>query len=594
MYIERVKISNFRSIAEDDIHLRRYSALVGMNDSGKSNFLRALNLFFNGQTDIGSLLDFSKDYSQQAKVLKGKARQILIEIEFIPPSNYADNDPIIWRKVYRENSPLPFSEELFKKNRMEFSRGSKTEFWVRNLNFEYVPAIRGQSFFTILKRRLYTTLAATVAKNLTSASGAFLSNIRTELKNIENESKRLLALQTEFSLPNDLGELFEILDFDATDADSKTALQNRGDGIQGRHVSVILKFLADQRKINASRGKPPGETIWGFEEPENNLELKKQIEVASEFNEYTSSIQILVSTHSPAFYGAALLDDGVRIATRQAGKTTFHKSLPAESIDEHLGLMPFIQPYLKKAVAERETLLSTIKTLKDGALMRNNAALYLEGHTDQRILEAAFEAKGIKRSFELVTKSGNGAGANWVVGCCVARAAMTDIREKTAALLDSDSAGSNAAAKIESHCESIGRPKPKVFKVANPNGDDEIRRIMRKGINIPFGIEELCGATAWEHAEANGWLIERDTLLAENVQLMKGAKDKSFTDVLNDLLGDESLHLRRLVEYKVSFTAKTSFSKLVAGLYKEEPAKVTPSMEALVKRISDYFSPEGA
>ena len=36
---------------------------VGMNDVGKSNVLKALNLFFNGQTDYNVDFDFKKDFS---------------------------------------------------------------------------------------------------------------------------------------------------------------------------------------------------------------------------------------------------------------------------------------------------------------------------------------------------------------------------------------------------------------------------------------------------------------------------------------------------------------------------------------------------
>ncbi len=147
MYIKKVKVKNFRSLADAEINLKDYTAVVGLNDSGKSNFLRALNLFFNGQTDVGSLLMFEKDFSQQAKVIGGKAKQIEIEVHFSPPRNYADNDIVIWRKVYRADSSSPFQETIARSSGQEFSKGSRTEYWVKHIEFEYVPAIRGKSFF---------------------------------------------------------------------------------------------------------------------------------------------------------------------------------------------------------------------------------------------------------------------------------------------------------------------------------------------------------------------------------------------------------------------------------------------------------------
>lgn len=589
MYISRVKVLNFRSLADVEIYLNEYTALVGLNDTGKSNLLRALNLFFNGQTDIGQSLDFVRDFSQQKKKIKGKAREITVEVEFSPPANYADKVPVVWIKNYRDNSNTPYSEEFKKADGTNFSKGSRTEYWVKNLKFEYVPAIRGNAFFTILKRRLYTTLATTVATKLTAASGAFLAGLRQELKNIESESKRLLDLQTEFSLPIDLGGLFEILDFDASDPHSKTPLQNRGDGVQGRHVSVILKFLADQRKINSAKGKPPEETIWGFEEPENNLELIKQIEVAAEFEAYSSSIQIIVSTHSPAFYGAALEKNGVRIAKRELGRTTFASNLPAESIDEHLGLMPFIQPYLELATRERNKLVEAVKSLEESALLHNRPAIFVEGSTDKRIIEAVFKALKRKINFEIVAKPGMGAGANWVAGCCVARAAMTDLKEKTAALFDDDQAGNEGVANVQKRCAAIGRPNQiKTFIVGKSNGDDEIRTLKKKKINIPVGIEELCGQTVWVYAEANGWLIEREDLVTDNVHLLRNHKDKTLSGVLDNLIGD-NLHLLRLVEYKLKAEHKGTFSKYMETYLEQYPPP--PTLAALAQTIEDYFNP---
>ena len=62
--IRRVEIKYFRSIY--DVTLKECDSLnifSGRNDVGKSNILRALNLFFNGQTDWRSPLDFGADFS---------------------------------------------------------------------------------------------------------------------------------------------------------------------------------------------------------------------------------------------------------------------------------------------------------------------------------------------------------------------------------------------------------------------------------------------------------------------------------------------------------------------------------------------------
>ena len=65
--INKVHIKNFRSIVDETIYLKDFTCFVGKNDSGKSNVLKALNLFFNNKTDYGTPFSFNEDYSFFAK-----------------------------------------------------------------------------------------------------------------------------------------------------------------------------------------------------------------------------------------------------------------------------------------------------------------------------------------------------------------------------------------------------------------------------------------------------------------------------------------------------------------------------------------------
>ena len=49
--LKRIHIKNFRSIVDATIELDDFNFFVGKNDSGKSNVLKAINLFFNERTD---------------------------------------------------------------------------------------------------------------------------------------------------------------------------------------------------------------------------------------------------------------------------------------------------------------------------------------------------------------------------------------------------------------------------------------------------------------------------------------------------------------------------------------------------------------
>ena len=62
--IRKIEIQYFRSIYWQSItDVSGLNILTGKNDAGKSNVLKALNLFFNNQTDFGVEFDFSKDFN---------------------------------------------------------------------------------------------------------------------------------------------------------------------------------------------------------------------------------------------------------------------------------------------------------------------------------------------------------------------------------------------------------------------------------------------------------------------------------------------------------------------------------------------------
>lgn len=589
MYITRIKIKNFRSLVDVEIFPRNYTVLAGANDSGKSNVLRALNLFFNNQTDVGKSLVFGNDYCQKAVGRVNRAKEITVELEIQPPFNYTDNDPVVWRKVWREGSIVPHDEQVGMVGGKQFSARSKTEYWLRQIGYEYVPAIRGEEFFFALKRRLHNTLAETIAPKLAKASGQFLKSIRTEVSGIEDEALRLFNLKTEFSLPTDLGSLFEILDFKTADKHAATPLQHRGDGVQGRHIPIILRFLAEQRKANFARGRPSPETIFGYEEPENNLELAKQIEEAEEFYSCSDSIQVLLTTHSPAFYSVAKSQEDAcaLYATRNNGITSFQESTTTQSLDNGLGLMPFIEPYLKVAAVQREELLLQLKGISAQSLHHDKSLLCVEGDTDKVIIEKACSILFDQPlPFTIFTKSGSGAGTNWAVGYATARSVVPDVKGKTAILLDSDQAGADAEEILNQRMKALDlKGTLKYFKLGRSNGDDELREVLKAGFKLSIAIEELCGAEAWDHAESKGWLETRKDVVLQNAE--KLPPDQSFDSLLELSVSD--CKCRRLIQRRVKWTKKNDFAAFVVKRM-QETSQVPVSLKQLVQDVHKYFA----
>jgi chromosome segregation ATPase len=86
-YITAASISKFRSIASINLPtLGDFSVLAGLNNSGKSNVLRALHLFFSDDVEPGLRLAFSRDFYRPDLASK-KRKRISVDVSFdLPPT----------------------------------------------------------------------------------------------------------------------------------------------------------------------------------------------------------------------------------------------------------------------------------------------------------------------------------------------------------------------------------------------------------------------------------------------------------------------------------------------------------------------------
>src|SRR5690606_945274 len=122
-----------------------------------------------------------------------------------------------------------------------------------------------------------------------------------------------LGFDTRLALPRDLSHIFERLDF--LSGEKSVSLNNRGDGIKARHIPLILRFMADKKAALQRRGGSPISSIWAYEEPENNLEIGSAVQLADELLGVARSgtAQIILTTHSPAFYDLGQREESVSL-----------------------------------------------------------------------------------------------------------------------------------------------------------------------------------------------------------------------------------------------------------------------------------------
>ncbi|MDJ0275384.1 AAA family ATPase [Sphingomonas sp. 2R-10] len=223
--IHQIHIENFRSIQRLTIPADRLSVFVGKNDSGKSNILRALNLFFNDVTNPGKPFNFEDDYNLFVPERAKTAKEVVVRLELnIPASYHSTNGEIVaWEKRWRSGglhldrywgyrlSTNRRGREI--RTHVDIPERSNAHGLLRQIEFEYVPAIKDSSYFDDLRGRIYSIIAEVATRTFRTSSTAFEDSIGEHLADLTTGIGNSLGFETRLALPRDLSHIFQRLDF---------------------------------------------------------------------------------------------------------------------------------------------------------------------------------------------------------------------------------------------------------------------------------------------------------------------------------------------------------------------------------------------
>lgn len=397
--ISSIEIHNFRSIVrfEPKLTPNHLNIIVGQNDIGKSNFLKALNLFFNNETEIGNLFRFSEDFSKLAVTPRKKASEITIRIEFQTPDRFKDRENLVWTKIWRQEGL--FKDELLTKTGKKPSGRGGAQQWVKKIKYKYVPAIRGNEYFNHLMGDLHDALSEINPTAFSEASENFIDGLKSQVQSLIQTITQELGYTSQIGMPSNFKLLFSTLDFALDKSGQIVSLNKRGDGIKAQHIPIILKFIAAHYKSITGRAIINPDTIWGFEEPENNMEMGNAFKLAKIFAGFSQDLQIFINTHSPAFY--SLAKDFIAETTLYLAKVANDRSGTnltvidvdhIEVFDQEMGILPIISDYVKKEVDRR--IEAERKATELAQLKSNTRYLILSEDEDLTYVKKLFEMQG--------------------------------------------------------------------------------------------------------------------------------------------------------------------------------------------------------
>lgn len=421
--IESIRIKYYRSILNTTrgnqtfLSTSDLNIIVGSNDAGKSNYLRALNLFFNNTSDIGSTFNFWQDFSFQRQGIRREENRIEIELIINPPTkqHFKNSGQVKWSKIWKENSTEPI-EIIEYVNGEKFTANYKSSYykWLKKIKFKYVPAIKSQQYFSDLMFDLYDVMH----NDTKELEYEFNKQIQAKTTLISEQINNRLNIESVLQFKGSFRDLFDRLQFGSIDG--KFMLSHRGDGVKVRHIPVILQSIAEEELKENRNKEPKGNTIWGFEEPENNLEYESAKKLADSFIEYINAInfdgnleycdegiQIFITTHSPIFYTLSNIENkkinSFYVTKNEDGVSIIRTITNDQNIilENEMKLLPLIElsRHWKKVKEDIDNLQQENKIVKEQLESFNNKfkCIFLTEDKKQGLVEKFIYNNGFNK-----------------------------------------------------------------------------------------------------------------------------------------------------------------------------------------------------
>lgn len=339
MQIAGVTIHNFRSVADSTFALGEYSLLIGANNSGKSNVMDALRIFYEKNLKYEEARDFPK-FSTEDK-------ESWIDIEYeLSDDEYSNlkedycqtNNRVKVRKYFqtrKKGADGKTKQGIYAYIEDEISDqlfyGAKNVQQGKLGDVIYIPAVsRLDDHTKMTGPSVLRDLINDILKKLVKTSEAFSSltedfeSFTTNLKVEETDDKKSIT-RLEQDINEDIDEWGAAFEIDIKPVTASDILKNLvsfkiidealnqrldasqfGQGFQRHLIFTLIRLAAKYQEPSLLGGKKefaPDMTALLFEEPEaflhpmqqNLLCRSLQLIAAEEYH------QVLISSHSPNF-----------------------------------------------------------------------------------------------------------------------------------------------------------------------------------------------------------------------------------------------------------------------------------------------------
>jgi predicted ATP-dependent endonuclease of OLD family len=336
--ITEVTVDHFRSIRAQKIgDLGHFTVIVGLNNSGKSNLLRALHAFFQNKTDVDLPFDFMRDYFCHDMNTK-KAKRVSVTVKFDLPqtfkfrkgldaANQLLGNSFALRKLWSRNGPNPFFYLNDSTSQLNQEQQSLVEQFLSLISFRYIPnrvlpldIIRNEhkALRDVLIRRIASKAKKqqAVFKDIESTSANLIKSLQYSVHSAcpDVGSIRLATPTSWQDLIFAFGYKMKVKDVEIDDS-------AQGSGIQSLLMFETLSLI-DRDYFQKFGWRQAA--IWAVEEPEASLHSSLEARVADYLgrlaNDPNNRLQVFGTSHSDLILQHS---DKPILASMQTGETKF-------------------------------------------------------------------------------------------------------------------------------------------------------------------------------------------------------------------------------------------------------------------------------
>ncbi|WP_272971495.1 ATP-dependent nuclease [Comamonas terrigena] len=326
MQLLSFSVSNYRSItAAQGVSLSQKTILIGRNNEGKSNVLRALQtsmqlLQHHSQAEIRPIrlsrlsdeyYQWNRDFPLKLQRRSG-TRQTVFRLEF----GLSEDETGDLKRAIGSNlkGSLPLEITIGKEHNPEFrvvKSGSGTKslaqksqkiakFVAERIHFSYIPAVRTDRDTLELIRHLLSQELRTLEHD-TDYQNALSTISRLQQPILEKLGNQVQGALKTF-LPSIKGVKIEISDSGRRyalrhdvaviiDDGTPTSIEHKGDGVKSLAALGLLR--SQQARAGAS--------ILAIEEPESHLHPEAIHQINEIIDSISTTTQVILTTHNPLF-----------------------------------------------------------------------------------------------------------------------------------------------------------------------------------------------------------------------------------------------------------------------------------------------------